>query len=250
MTTRAGRRRCPAPAGVAVPVCILVPVLGMVAALIAGCTTPATQPAAAGPRPLTELEADRLAITRFGNYRAGGLHFTATVTNAGGPLSLAGDLDTRAHVGYAAAEFTEADRRTVAVLRWTPGSASSWPDTGDGRTPPAAPPTGPPRQHTLRPAGSTLDAVLRLLLALSSDRPENAVLLRQSDARWLRQDRLGGTVADVLQGPSAGSGRSELRYWVTPDARLLRVEAGFVGARAVIDLDSAGFVPIPRANGR
>lgn len=228
----------------------LVAVLGMVAALPAGCTTPPPEPGVAAPRPLTEREADRLAIARFGNYRAGGLHFTATVTNASGPLSLAGDLDTRAHVGYAAAEFTEAGRRTVAVLRWTPGSVSSWLDAGDGRTPPSAPPTGPPRPRTLRPAASTLDAVLRLLIALSSDRPENAVLLRQSDARWLRQERLGGTVADVLQGPSAGSGGSELRYWVTPDARLLRVEADFAAARAVIDLDPAGFVPIPRANGR
>lgn len=233
-----------------VPVLGMVALAGMVAALVAGCTTPATVPSAAVPRPLTEREADRLAITRFGNYRAGGLHFTATVTNASGPLSLAGDLDTRTHVGYAAAEFTEAGRRTVAVLRWTPGSVSSWLDAGDGRTPPSAPPTGPARQRTLQPADSTLDAVLRLLLALSSDRPENAVLLRQSDARWLRQERLGGTVADVLQGPSAGSGVSDLRYWVTPDARLLRVEAGFVGAKAVIDLDPAGFVPIPRVSGR
>ncbi|HEX2298820.1 MAG TPA: hypothetical protein VHH34_09930 [Pseudonocardiaceae bacterium] len=243
MTTPGGRRHRRA------PVCVMVSMVGMVAALIAGCATRPTEPGAAVPRPLTEHEADRLAVARFGNYRAGGLHFTATVTNASGPLSLAGDLDTHAHVGYAAAEFTEAGRSTVAVLRWTPESVSSWLDAGDGRTAPPVLPAGPPRQRALAPTSSTLDAVLRLLLALSSDRPENAVLLRQSDARWLHQEQLGGTVADVLQGPSAGSGASDLRYWVTPDARLLRVEAGFVGAKAVIDLDPAGFVPIPRANG-
>ncbi len=237
------------PVGIMVPACVVVSVIGMVATLTVGCTARPTEPAAAVARPLTEREADRLAVSRFGNYRAGGLHFTATVTNAGGPLSLAGDLDTRAHVGYAAAAFTEAGRSVVAVLHWTPDSVSSWLDTGDGRTPPPVLPAGPSRHRALQPANSTLEAVLRLLLALSTDRPENAVLLRQSDARWLRQEHLGGTVADVVQGPSGRSAASGLRYWVTPDARLLRVEAGFAGATAVIDLDPAGFVPIPRVRG-
>jgi hypothetical protein len=254
MTTPGGRRSLPVgvlvPAGVLMALCVLVSVVGMIAALTAGCTARPAEPSAAATRPLTEREADRLAVARFGNYQAGGVHFTATVTNVSGPLSLAGDLDTRAHIGYAAAAFTEAGRRSVAVLHWTPGSVSSWLDTGDGHTPPPVLPAGSPGQRALQPANSTLDAVLRLLLALSSDRPENGVLLRQSDARWLRQEHLGGTVADVLQGPSAGSGASDLRYWVTPDARLLRVEAGFAGAKAVIDLDPAGFIPIPRGNGR
>ncbi|MGH4024514.1 MAG: hypothetical protein ACRDRV_08005 [Pseudonocardiaceae bacterium] len=224
--------------------------MAVVIALAAGCATgrPA-EPGAAAARPLTEHEADRLAVARFGNYRAGGLHFTATVTNAAGPLSLVGDLDTRAHIGYAAAAFAAAGRRSVAVLHWTPGSVSTWPDAGDGRIPPPVPPSGAPRQRALQPTSSTLDAMLRLLLGLSSDRPENAQLLRQSDARWLRQDHLGTGTADVMRGPSAGSATSDLRYWVASDGRLLRVEADFVGARAVVDLDPAGFVPIPRATG-
>jgi hypothetical protein len=123
---------------------------------------------------------------------------------------------------------------------------STWLDAGDGRFPPQVPPPGTPRQRPLQTTGSTLDTVLRLLLGLSSDRPENAMLLRQSDARWLREDHLGGVTADVLRGPSAGAGAANLRYWVARDGRLLRVEADFVAARAVIDLDRTGLVPIPR----
>lgn len=237
-----GRRRRIVPVGLLAAL-LVAPVAGSVA----GCVNdrPAA-PSAPAIRPLTEAESNRLAVARFGNYRAGGLRFTATVTNASGPLSLVGDLDTRAHLGYAAAEFTDTGRRTVAVLRWTPDSVSTWLDAGDGRFPPLVPPPGAPRQRPLQPTGSTLDTVLRLLLGLSSDRPENAMLLRQSDARWLREDHLDGATADVLRGPSAGSGAANLRYWVARDGRLLRVEADFAAARAVIDLDRTGFVPIPR----
>jgi hypothetical protein len=247
VTARGRRRRRALPAGVTGLIVALVAALVGVVAV--GCV-PArpTEPAPAAARPLTEPEANRLAVVRFGNYRAGGRHFTATVTNSSGPLSLVGDLDTRAHVGYAAAEFTDAGRSTVAVLRWTPGSVSTWLDAGDSRTPPPALPAGPPQRRALEPANSTVDAVLRLLLGLSSDRPENAVLLRQSDARWLRQDHVGGAVTDVIQGPSAGSAGSSLRYWVDSGGRLLRVEADFADARAVVDL-GPGFVPIPREAG-
>jgi hypothetical protein len=233
----------------------LAVVCAIAAALGAGCAEP---PAAPSPRPLTEAEAEALAVARFGNYRAGGLHITATVSSAAGPLRLAGDLDTRAHVGYAAVAYADATsgtgqgtvRRGVAVLRWDPATVDTWLGVGDGHAPPSTLPAEPPQRRALRAGEATLDTVLLLLIGLSSDRPENPLLLRQSDARWLRADTLDGTPVDVLRGPSATPERAQLggslRYWLDPAGRLLRVEAEPPDATATVDLDPDRYVPVPR----
>jgi len=67
-------------------------------------------------------------------------------------------------------------------------------------------------------------------VSLSNDRPENAQLLRQDGATWLRQDRVGEVPVDVMTGPVRdGRAESSFRYWVDADGRLLRLEARLDG---------------------
>ena len=80
----------------------------------------------------------------------------------------------------------------------------------------------------LQERGSELDGALRLLVNLGADRPENAQLLLQSSARWLRSDKIGETTVDVLEGPKQRGKESDdarLRYWVDADGKLRRLEA-------------------------
>jgi hypothetical protein len=81
-------------------------------------------------------------------------------------------------------------------------------------------------------AGGPLDAGLRLVLGMGSDRPDNAQLLAQSGPLWLRDDRIDGRPLDVFSGPrprpqgsASPSGRSPLAYWIDTDGDLRRLTA-------------------------
>jgi len=194
------------------------------AVLLAGCS------AAPEPHALTEEQADLLAVVRFTTYTGGVTGFHGTVASPAGTLVLTGRVDYARSVGYGFLR-TEPDAGygSSGPVEWTPRALvflAGGPDA-------AAPPGGQWQLRPLQPAGSELDAALALLLGLASDRPDNAQLLRQSDARWLRTDTVGGEPADVFEGPRApgagAGGRGRLRYWVDGAARLRRVEA-WIGA--------------------
>ncbi|MGW8482382.1 hypothetical protein ACWGJP_04545 [Microbacterium sp. NPDC055903] len=70
-------------------------------------------------------------------------------------------------------------------------------------------------------------AALAVVFALASDRPENAQLLRQSDAVYLGSVDDDGTLLDVYRSPSAeGATEARTRFWLDEDGRLRRVDAG------------------------
>jgi len=177
------------------------------------------------PHPLSEQQAELLAVVRFTNYDDHVVTVRGQVPSAAGALQLDGRVDFRRSVGYASLRTVggsgygstgvlQWSRRTLAFLAGPPVVAD--------------PPPGGSWQ-VRKVQGGELDTALVLLLGLGSDRPDNAQLLRQSDARWLRRDTVDGSPVDVFEGPhQPGRARTEgprLRYWVDTGARLRRAEA-------------------------
>ena len=203
--------------------------------------------ASGSPRPVSEDEANRLAVMRFANYRTG-LHFHTT-TNAG--LSLVGDLDYHQHIGYAMA----VDAGQPSPVQWSATTLLAWglpAVTPDGE-PPATLPAVRPRMRTVDATKSDLDALLTILLALGQDRPDNAALIRQDGATFVRTDVVAGVPVDVLQGPrtsGAGTATSDaLTYWVDATGHLRRVDVvlGRASVPVRVDTDPDTFRAFPRS---
>lgn len=185
------------------------------------------------PRPLSIPEAERLALVRFSNYTTGVSAFTASVPSPGGKLVLDGRVDFVNHLGYAGMRTDGRDDAfSTGLLQWNLGrmafataSSADW------------------QVRDLQERGSELDGALRLLVNLGSDRPENAQLLLQSSARWLRSDRIGDTAVDVFEGPKQkDAAEARLRYWLDADGKLRRLEArlGNQEELAVFDFTGPG----------
>lgn len=227
-------------------------ILLLVAVLVAlaGCSSTAE------PRPLTTTEAEQLAMVRFTNYSQQTADLTATVPAPGGRLRLTCRIDFVNHLGYAALETEgRTDRDSAGLVLWNLTTMAFHPGKAGQVT--EAPPADGWQVRALRTSGSELDAALRLMVNLAADRPDNAQLLAQSSARWLRTDSIGAVAATVLEGPQpAGQapdsqpGDARLRYWLDVEGRLLRVEArlGDQQEFAVIDVTGPGG-PLPTVSG-
>ncbi|MFI6098364.1 hypothetical protein ACIA8G_22650 [Lentzea sp. NPDC051213] len=193
------------------------------------------------PRPLSIPEAERLALVRFSNYTTGVSAFTASVPSPGGKLVLAGRVDFVNHLGYAGMRTDGRDDEfSKGLVQWNLGRMAF------AMTPSAEAVDPVPvvdwQVRELQERGSELDGALRLLVNLGADRPENAQLLLQSTARWLRSDKIGEAAVDVFEGPKQKSDDSaRLRYWLDQDGKLRRLEAklGNQEELAVFDFTSS-----------
>ena len=205
--------------------------------------------APAGPRALTPDEANRLAITRFRNYQAGGRAVTITVPNTGGGLVVTGSVDYRAKLGYGVVHGTGRDTSSDGLIQWTTTTVLVHPMANTPASAPAAPPASGWFSRPLQPSGSSLDSSLAIALSLGADRPDNAELLPQNGATWVGQDQVGGHQVDVMTGPrthSASGAAGEVRYWIDPAGTLRRVRAGVASEPqpVVIDFDTQDYVPV------
>lgn len=220
---------------------VLVPVVSV----LMSCARPDAM-----PRELNTTEAERLALVRFVNYESRTASVTASVPSSAGKLVLDGRVDFVEHVGYMTMRTEgRTDAGSAGLLQWNPQKLAFRQGAGQQAVDPA-----PAADWALRPlgrAGSDLDTALMLLVNLAQDRPDNAQLLQQSSARWLREDKVGDTRVDVFEGPQkpGQDAAGRLRYWVGGDGRLHRLEAR-IGAReevAVIDFrqGAAPITPIP-----
>jgi hypothetical protein len=221
----------------------------MVGALLSGGGSPrSTAPKAEG-RPITSDEANRLAVMRYRNYQGTGVHFHTSVAGTGGALTVDGVVDYHRSLGLAqvsglGSSFTfEWDHQQLAAC---PGAATQ-------TTVPADLPTAKAAIRPLNTSATAVDAVLALMLARGLDRPDNAQLLQQSGARWLGHDTIDGVAYDVLTGPTqtgapAGSTSDTLRYWISADGHLGRVDAHLGGSptATTITVDAAGFRALPK----
>lgn len=197
---------------------------------------------AAGPRPLTQAEAERLGVVRFRNYDAGvrSIDVTVPATSDGPAVRLTGWADLATHSGYALAAEGPATVATVTgMVAWAADGVARLGVHGapTGAAPGDAPPLPVPGEDwqvaPVTDDGTGLVEAVRVLQQLGSDRPENASLLMQSDAAWLRADTVGGTPVDVVVGPSpTGSGgtasslpvEQRVRYWLDATGVALRID--------------------------
>lgn len=228
---------------------ILAATVAAALAMLVACA-PANDDSA---RPLSESEAERLAVVRFRNFDAGVRAIEARIPGTeAGELTLDGWFDFTQHAGYAAA----AAEKSLGLVWWNdatiatreaPVDAAPLPAPADGWV------SGP-----LDRSSTVLTTVLTLIGSLGADRPENPQLLRQSDASWLRTDRIDGVEVDVFAGPSgdgatspsgltASSAGERTRYWVDAAGVLLRFEVRLGDAQdwTVVDLSTGDGTAVP-----
>lgn len=210
-----------------------------------------------GHRALTSDEADRLAITRFRNYEAGGRAVTITVPGTDGTLVITGSVDYRAKLGYGVVHGAGRDTSSNGLIEWTATSVLVDPMANAPAVAPATPPTTGWYSRTLQSTGSTLDSSLNIALSLGTDRPDNAQLLPQNGAAWVGKDQVAGHQVDIMTGPAAqtartaqgGSGSGSagtVRYWIGSDGTMYRVEAAVASENqpTVIDFDTQKYAPV------
>lgn len=228
--------------------------LASATALLLSLLVACTPPAEASVRPLTDSEAERLAVVRFRNFDAGVRAIEARIPGTeAGELTLDGWFDFTQHAGYVSASAEESlglvwwNDATIAT-RETPVDEAPLPAPSDGWI------SGP-----LDPSSTALTTALTLIGSLGADRPENPQLLRQSDAAWVRSDRIDGVDVDVFAGPSSdretpalssagpATGGERTRYWVDADGVLRRFEArlGETDEWTVVDLSDGNSAAVP-----
>lgn len=200
--------------------------------LVTGCagddgSEPGAEPTSAtGTRPVTADEADRLAVSRFRNYERERVAFEVDVaTTAGATFTMTGRADMRAH--RAIASVTQADPAAYAVFAWNLASVAVV-ETGAAAT--DAELTNavdvPADRWQVRPLEEQqpVDQVLRVLLNLALDRPDNAQLLRQNGAQWQASTTVDGRKVDVMTATPADQGRTLTYYVASDDGTLVRVD--------------------------
>lgn len=195
------------------------------ALLLTGCATDS------GPRPLTDEEAQRLAVVRLNNLQAGTVAVDVDIPGTG---SIDGWFDYRD--GHGIVALRDASGQPAGLAAWVHETIAYAAAGGD----PLAPPPDGWDFGALTPSDSPMAAALAIISALVDDRAENYTLLQQEGAQWLRADRIGDVDVDVMLGP-ADSG-AKLTYWVDDSGQLLRLEANLGGGQQVSVFD---FVPDP-----
>ncbi|MER5884604.1 hypothetical protein ABT160_12305 [Streptomyces sp. NPDC001941] len=185
------------------------------------------------PRALNATEAQQLALARFGAYESGtlGVHVTLPGSGRDDGTDVHGIVDYRAHRAVGRYTTGRPESRDGGLLAWdTGGLAVAQVPEKKGQRPAAQaaaldPGTWSQRAYTTDP----LDAALRLVIAMGTDRPDNPQLLAQAGPRRLGRASIDGTDYTLYSGPrprdSAKGGRSPLTYWVDDKGRLGRLEA-------------------------
>ncbi|WP_245617401.1 hypothetical protein [Amycolatopsis taiwanensis] len=227
----------------------VVAVLGVAGATVATFLVIGGDSGPAGPRALTSDEANRLAITRFRNYQAGGRAVTITVPNAAGGLVIKGSIDYRGKLAYGVVHGAGRDTSSDGLIEWTAATVLVHPMANTPAEAPASPPGSDWVSRPLQTSGSALDTSLAIALGLGSDRPDNAQLLPQNGATWIGQDQMGGHPVDVMTGPSANGkpGTADtVRYWIGSDGTMYRVQVKVASEPqpVVIDFDTQTYVPV------
>ena len=223
---------------------VAVAVAGVVVAAASGSGS------GGGKHALTSEEANRLAITRFRNYEAGGRAVTITVPGTIGNLVITGSVDYRTKLGYGVVHGTGRDTSSDGLIEWTAASVRVDPMTDTPAAAPVPPPTTGWYSRPLQQTGSSLDSSLLIALSLGSDRPDNAQLLPQNGAGWVGHDQLAGRQVDIMTGPAAnGSAGASgtVRYWIGSDGTMYRVQAALASETqpAVIDFDTQKYTAVP-----
>lgn len=181
---------------------------------LAACSANQSETDTKQPRALTQGEAERLGVSRFRNYDAGVREIDLIIPPANGQerLQLVGWIDFVNHLGYVSvSEGDEGLAISTGNVVWNGSALAIAPPTSKeaGQLPQADLGTQSWTTTTLDGQTSALTASLLFLLSLGSDRPENSVLLAQSDAAWLRSTEVSGHSVDVFAAPSSTSSAAD-----------------------------------------
>ncbi|MCP2328064.1 hypothetical protein HDA40_006571 [Hamadaea flava] len=189
-------------------------VVGAVAGLSQGmtsCSGPDEAADAPKARPLTAVEAGKLADVRLHNYEDQRATISGVVAGKdpdGKPkdVRFAGWIDWRRSLLY----VRTAERKGMPglLIQAMPGIIAIRAEDTPSATaePPTEPPTGSWR---VRPLGlpvpekpDPLDGLIAVLLQLGSANADDPDLLRDLQTQWLRSDTVDGTPVEVLLGPA------------------------------------------------
>jgi hypothetical protein len=228
--------------------------IGLAVAVVAAVVVIGSGPGASDPRALTSDEANRLAISRFRNFQAGGRAVTITVPSTAGGLVITGSIDYRGKLGYGVVHGTGRDTSSDGLIAWTATTVLVHPMTNAPAEAPASPPESNWHSRPLQKFGTALDTSLAIALGLGSDRPDNAELLAQNGAALVGQDQVNGQQVDVMTGPDAGGrpGTADtVRYWLGADGTMYRVQVSVASEPqpVLIDFDTRKYAPVPSIPG-
>lgn len=184
-----------------------------------GVTT--TAPGAA----LTAKQAGLLARMLFNNRESGGADVTGIIPfGPAATFHINGFVDWKGHTGTFELRTVFADGRpdVVQQVYWTPNEVVLPLEGLEAAMAARGRPGVKYLARTIDPAASPLDQTIRFLGALSSDRTENPLLVRQqADAQFLRAEPVAGVPSEVFRyGKNA-------TYWLPADGLVRRVEARF-----------------------
>ncbi|MDN3025998.1 hypothetical protein [Streptomyces sp. S.PB5] len=218
-----------------------------------------------GPRPVTQSEAERLAMMRFNVYEGGPHRVTLTIDNGTDSYVVRGLVDYRTHraVGsYAAGKAGPGQQKGLIAwdlsgLAVATGAKGTSPSSGVAKIVRATAEVPDARWSPRAYAGYPLDTALRVMMALGADRPDNAQLLAQSGPLRLGESTLRGTSYTRISGPrpkpqvggEAGktaspqprpTGTSPLTYWVDGQGELGRLEIRSGGTERPVTVDFTG----------
>lgn len=203
--------------------------------LVWGCGSDDQPPAGAAlpGAPLTRQQANLMAGVLYRNYQQGMGHFQAAALAGpeGGTITLVGDVDFRRHMGHARV-YSDGGRDKVVEVVWDRTTALEYRPgmlSAVRRAKPGAVLIARPADRAHR----RLDQIIEIITALAAPRRENPELIRQRrQARFIRNDTLGGTPVEVLRyGPLT-------TVWVDPKTgRMLRFESSNRDKTAPIVVD-------------
>lgn len=201
----------------------------------------------AGPRPLTSVEAERMALARFRTYQDSPSEVVVRASvPGGGEAVVRAVVDHRRHRGVGWYEATGQhgliawDAGGLAVARTEHTEHTDVDSVSEAVRQAGLPST----RWARRPFGrAPLDSALRLTTVMATDRPENAQLLAQSGPLRLRSEKIEGHRYEVFSGPrphaGTAKGRSPLAYWIAPTGTLRRITAN-LGTRRGASVDLVG----------
>ena len=176
--------------------------------------------------PLTAQQAEELAAARFRVYTAG-------------PFTVSVEFGEPEGVDHATASLTvdpEAHRAWGEVRRGPEGLAIA----EEVLATPGALVVQRDGAWRASELSTAAQLALRAVFTLVSDRPENATLLRQSDAAFLGSVAVDGERFSGYRLPSSGeSGSSRARIWLAADGSLHRLDAGEGSGFAILVTDEA-----------
>ena len=172
-------------------------------------------------RPLTSEESAMLANALFDNVERGGATFSLAVqVGDGATINLQGEVDWRAHRGYAQVSARNTERGVREVF-WSDDAVL---ESRDDLAPLLEQAGLPPAAWVVRdpdPVGRQLDQALALVTALAAEQRDNPLLIEQEPgSAFVRTDTLRDVPVVVLR-----YGERAVYWLAADDGRLLRFES-------------------------